>query len=450
MFTVLVSQIRHSGAASLAALALSIASTAPAQAPSWLTVRGVVFDSLRGVPLSGAFVTVPGVGRSATSDARGRFVVDSLAPGTYTFAMQHDVLDSIGLGSIASRVSIRGADDEVTIAVPSFASLWRRWCQGSAPKDTGLVHGTVRDAAGRPLSHAVIEVSWTDYSSNGRSIDRRGKLGRVTADTNGTFALCGIPTNTAFMIHAARDSATSGTLDLVLGDLRVIRRDLRAAGPSQGVGTIAGLVTQAGQPFAGARVAVASQTEQRTGRDGKFMLRDVPAGTRQVEIFAVGMSPAAIAVDVAANDTAIVTYDLQKVVALPGVKVEEASVRRRVFADIDERRREGLGQFRDSSDINRLPSLSAAVAGMTGVRVSSKSGHVDHVYLPSGSRECEAMYLLDGLPAESSEVAELTSDKVVAIEVYERASSIPSTIASKLRRRPTCGVAAFWTRRFAP
>jgi len=132
------------------------------------------------------------------------------------------------------------------------------------------------------------------------------------------------------------------------------------------------------------------------------------------------------------------------------VKVEEASVRRRIFADIDERRREGLGHFRDSTEIIRLASLPAALGGMPGVRVSSKGGHVDHVFLPSGSKECEAMYLIDGFPAESAEVGELTPDKVVAIEVFERASSIPSSIGSKLRRRPTCGVAVFWTHRFAP
>jgi hypothetical protein len=447
VFTVLVSEIRHSGAARLAPLGLLIASAAMGQAASGQpNVRGVVFDSLRGVPLSGAFVMVSGIGRSTTSDSRGRFRFDSLGPGTYTFAIQHDVLDSIGVGSITSSATLRGGDDEVTIAIPSFATLWRRWCQGSAPKDTGLVHGTVRDAAGRPLSRATVDVSWTDYSSNGKSIDRRGKAGRVAADTNGNFALCGIPANTAFMIHAAHDSATSGTLDLVLGELHIIRRDLRVAVLSQGVGTIAGLVTQGGQPFPDARVAVAGQTEQRTGRDGKFFVRDVPAGTRQVEIFAVGMSPAAVAVDVVANDTALVTFDLQRVVALPAVKVEETAVRKRIFADIDERKREGLGHFRDSTEIGRLASISAALGGMTGVRLDARG----RPKFKKGNGECDPMYLIDGLQADSDDVHYLRPDQVVALEVYPRASEIPSTIGAKLQRKPTCGLIAFWTRRFVP
>lgn len=423
-----------------------LASFAEGHAATAQSVHGIVFDSLRGVPLAGAFVTIAGVGRSATSDPHGRFSFDSLGPGTYTFAIQHDVLDSIGVGSINTRSTVRGNDDEVTIAVPSFASLWRRWCQGNAPKDTGLVHGTVRDAAGNVLPRATVEVSWTDYSSNGKSIDRRGKLGRVVADSIGHFALCGIPTNTAFMIRAARDSAKSGALDLVLAELRIIHRDLRLGAASLGVGTIAGIVTQAGQPFAGARVSVADRPEQRTDRHGRFMFREIAAGTRQVEIFAVGMTPGAIAVDVPTNDTALVTFDLQKVVALPGVKVEETSVRKRIFADIDERKREGLGHFRDSTQILRLASISAALGGMTGVRLDANG----RPRLKQGNRECEPMYLIDGLTADWDDVRYSRPDGVVAIEAYPRASEIPSTLGAKLQRKPTCGLIAFWTRRFIP
>jgi len=419
-----------------------LASVAEAQSPS---VRGIVFDSLRGVPLSGAFVTVAGVGRSAMTDARGRFLIDSLGPGTFTFAIQHDVLDSIGIGSVTTRTTVRG-DDEVAIAVPSFATLWRRWCGGSAPTDTGLVHGTVRDETGRPLARATVEVSWTDYSSNGKSVDRRGKLGRVVADTNGNFALCGIPANTAFMMRASYNSAQSGALDLVLAELHIVRRDLRIAAASNGVGTISGSVTQAGHPFAGARVSFADRSEQRTDRDGKFLFREVPVGTRQVEIFAVGMTPGVIAVDVTANDTALVTFDLQKVVALPGVKVEEASVRKRIFADIDERKREGLGHFRDSTEIRRLASISAALGGMTGVRLDPKG----RPKLKKGNGECDPLYLIDGLQADADDIYYLRPDQVVALEVYPRASEIPSTIGAKLQRRPTCGLIAFWTRRFLP
>lgn len=449
MFTVLESEIRHSPGARLAALGLLISSAALGQvAPVSPSVQGIVFDSLRGVPLSGAFVTIPSVGRSTTSDARGRFTFDSLGPGTYTFAIQHDVLDSVGIGSIATRTSVRGVGEEVTIAVPSFAALWRRWCQSVAPKDTGLVHGTVRDLSGKTVARATVEVSWTDFNVDGKALQQRGKRAHVVTDAEGNFALCGVPAFTSVQLRASLDSAGSGSLDLTLSDFLVTRRDVRVTLSSQGVGIVAGLVTQSGRPFAGARVIVDDRPEQRTGADGKFIVRDVPVGTRQVEILAVGMTPGAIAVDVPVRDTALVTFDMQKVVALPGVKVAATAARKRIFADIDDRRREGLGHVVDSTEIGKYSSLTAAFGAIPFARVQAKGAHIDKVLVDGPGGGCEAAYLIDGMLMESGDLGELTPQNVVAIEFYR--GMIPHEIMAKLHRRSGCGVVAFWTRRFAP
>ena len=452
MFRLLISRSIpvRAGAAWLSALALT-ASTARGQVPQpQPVVQGVVFDSLRGSPLAGAFVSIAAVGRATTSDARGRFRFDSLGPGTYTFTIQHDVLDSIGVASVTSRVVVRAPSDEVTLAVPSFASLWRRWCPGEAPRDTGLVHGTVRDAAGTPVARATIEVTWTDLSVSGKSVQQRGKRGRVATDADGHYAACGVPANTTLQLRAVRDSATSGTLDIVLADLRVSRRDLRIFAASQGVGTIAGLVTRGGQPFAGARVVVEDRPEQRTGADGRFIVRDVVAGTRQVSIFAVGMNPGAVAVDVPVQDTALVSYELQKVVTLPGVNVSESSVRQHLFAEYEERKKQGFGHYRDSTEIGRYAGLAAAFSSIPGTIVRSKNGRAQGVYFMKAAGQCEAMYLLDGVRADRDQVADLTPDGVAAVEVYERATMVPSSISGKLPLGSTCGAVVIWTKRFVP
>ena len=451
MFTVLETKVFHrfSCAGAVAISLVPIARPSLAQtATATPIVQGVVYDSLRGAPLAGAFVTVPSVGRSTMSDVRGHFRFDSLAPGTYTFAIQHDVLDSIGVGSITTRTSVHGVGDEVMIAVPSFAALWRRWCQSVAPKDTGLVHGTVRDLSGRTVARASVEVSWTDFSVDGKALQQRGKRAPVVTDADGNFALCGVPAYTSVQLRASLDSASSGTLDVTLSDFLVARRDLRVTTPSQGVGIVAGLVTQSGRSFAGARVIVGDRPELRTGADGKFVVRDVPVGTRQVEILAVGMTPGAIVVDVPVRDTALVTFDMQKVVALPGVKVAATAARKRIFADIDDRRREGLGHVVDSTEIGKYSSLTAAFGSIPFARVEAKGAHIDRVMVDGAGGPCEAAYLVDGMVVERGDLGELTPQTVVAIEFYR--SMIPHEMAAKLHRRPGCAVVAFWTRRFAP
>lgn len=450
MFRILINTSTRLRAGTSLLSTLALVGASPAGAQSAPAVQGIVFDSLRGVPLAGAFVSIAGLGRATTSDARGRFRFDSLGPGTYTLAFQHDVLDSIGVASVSSRAVVRGPSDEVTIAVPSFASLWRRWCPGVAPNDTGFVHGVIRDVAGKPVARATVEVTWTDLNAVGKTIEQRGKRGRVTTDDDGQYAACGVPATTMVQLHASRDSATSGTLDIVLGDLRVSRRDLRVVAASQGVGTVAGLVTRGGQPFAGARVVVEDRPEQRTGADGRFVIRDVVAGTKQVSIFAVGMSPGAIVVDVPVQDTALVNYELQKVVSLPGVNVSESSVRQHLFAEYEDRKKQGFGHYRDSTEIGRYAGLAAAFSSIPGTIVRSKNGRAQGVYFMKASGQCEAMYLLDGLRADRDQVADLTPDGVAAVEVYERATMVPSSISGKLPLGSSCGAVVIWTKRFVP
>src|SRR4051812_15917360 len=90
-------------------------------------VRGVVFDSIHSRPLADAFVGVVGGSLSTQTDARGRFQFDSVPGGTYLVVAQHPALDSLGFPGISQRVHFAG-NEEVRIATPSFAALWRRMC----------------------------------------------------------------------------------------------------------------------------------------------------------------------------------------------------------------------------------------------------------------------------------------------------------------------------------
>ena len=93
------------------------------------------------------------------------------------------------------------------------------------------------------------------------------------------------------------------------------------------------------------------------------------------------MTPSLVPVDVSSNDTAFISFELQKVLALPEVKVTPPTVRHRFAAEFDERRKNGLGPYRDSTEIGRHAALSVVFGGMTGVRVVSKGGRVQAIKL---------------------------------------------------------------------
>ena len=96
----------------------------PAQQPL-VTVRGLAYDSLRAEPLGGAVIAVSGAARPTVTDRRGRFEIDSLLPGSHTFTMHHDALDSLGLTGVSARVEVTDGRSEIRLSVPSLATFFQ-------------------------------------------------------------------------------------------------------------------------------------------------------------------------------------------------------------------------------------------------------------------------------------------------------------------------------------
>jgi hypothetical protein len=150
--------------AAIVLLGATLAVAAQAQSPAPVVVRGGAWDSLRAVPLGGAFIAIAGTARTTMSDERGRWRFDSVPPGEHTFLMQHDVLERIGFSGRSTRVVVGKSTPFVVIAIPSFPTLWRGICGGPAPKDSGIVYGVVRDVNEKPLPGATIGVTWKHVS----------------------------------------------------------------------------------------------------------------------------------------------------------------------------------------------------------------------------------------------------------------------------------------------
>jgi hypothetical protein len=92
-------------------------------------LQGVAVDSIHGTPLVNAIIQISGTDRLGMTDSLGRFLIDSVKPGTYKVEVDHAILDTIGI--LLSTAPMQFAANEVTrvlIAVPSQEFLAARFC----------------------------------------------------------------------------------------------------------------------------------------------------------------------------------------------------------------------------------------------------------------------------------------------------------------------------------
>jgi hypothetical protein len=416
-----------------------------------VTVNGIAYDSLRLAPLGDAFVALSGVGggRNATSDSRGRFHFDSVAPGTYTLSMQHAALEAIGVPGVTTRVVVSDGAAEITIAIPSFATLWRNACPGAPPSDSGFVYGVVRDASTqKPVANASIDLSWIDVAMDKeKHITQRRWRNQTRSDEQGSYGVCGVPAGVGVRIQAVGDSAESGAVDLVPSEVRVQRRDLLVAPTTAKTvlrGTITGVLTgAAGAPFRDARVILSDSVETRSGADGHFTLRDVPAGTRQLDITAIGMAPIGLVVDVLPNDTAHVSTEIKKVATLDPVKVKGVARLTAFYADLEARRKSGFGYVHDSTQIGKAGTIATVFTDFPSAQVVRGRGSNFVVTFPAGSRRCTALVWIDGRRADFQMLAAFYPDDIALVEVYPERTAVPLQFVVS---GTSCGAIVVWTK----
>jgi hypothetical protein len=440
------------------AVMLGVSATVPMHslrgqgASAHVSVRGVAFDSLRGVPLTDALVSIVGTARSVTTDSRGRFQFDSVTQGEHTFAVQHSALDSIGFSGVAARAVVTDGHNEVLVTVPSFASLWKSVCRGPVPKDSGFVYGTVREAAsGRPIRGATVEINWLDLSVHDKVfVSQTSYRGQSTSDSNGGYSICGVPMDLTIRARASTDSSVSGLIDLVGRGARVQRRDFLVSAVDSSArarGAISGIVTDtAGRPFADARVVMDEVAELRSGTNGRFTIPDVPAGTRQVEILAIGMSPVVIAVDVSPNETASISASLHRITTLDVVRVTGSRRSMLVISEFESRRKTGAGYVRDSSQIASNATMASVFAAFPSLQVERGSSASSFwLSLPGGARgRCSPNLWVDGVAQRDTDLLTfLRPSEIAAVEVYPRVFNTPT----RYMGADMCGAVVLWTKR---
>ncbi|HET9439512.1 MAG TPA: carboxypeptidase regulatory-like domain-containing protein, partial [Longimicrobiales bacterium] len=175
---------------------------------------GLVYDSIRGRPLSGATVYLSGTAQRATTDAEGRYRMGDVRDGKYSVAFAHPVLDSMPAAAVIHSVAITGDSVFLQLSIPTGRNLVAQLCNESRD-NAGALYGYVRDREGNTVADARLHV----------------RFGRVLlpARTNasGYYLVCGVPDNVLLDVRAFTTNHESGILSTKLGGKAFQRVDLR-------------------------------------------------------------------------------------------------------------------------------------------------------------------------------------------------------------------------------
>jgi hypothetical protein len=454
------------------------------------SIAGTVYDSLRThAPLANATVVLVERARYATTDAHGRFRIDSVPDGHYTVGLMHAILDSLDMELPAVPVEVSaGHGARVTLSTPSAATAYARLCPGAHEADSGVIIGRVRDVDdASPLSGATVSTDWTEYTlTAGRAASHRVGAA-VQTNEQGVYLLCGVPTTVPLALQTERAGFLVGPTPFTMDerliervDFAVSRRDSAAltvrlrdssavASHSSGSATLTGVVLGGdGRPVRDATVAVVGTSRSaRSDTAGVFRLDHIPAGTRTIEVRAIGLLPTAVSVDFATNVSRNTTLSVSRQAqALKPVTVKERATTASLMLNdgFETRRKQGLGAFVTEEDIARhsFSDLISVLQGLRGVNVewggSGKTAGISFpmpyllgISSPQGGLRCLPNFFLDGAPfpvARKEDYRDLSAMLpplwIKGIEVYSSPGTIPAQY--DLTSSTGCGSIVIWTR----
>jgi hypothetical protein len=466
----------------LAATPVSVArtvATAP-RAGAQGTIAGIVYDSLTShASIANATVVLIELSRYATTDAHGRFQIDSVPVGGYTLGFTFAALDALDLVLPAVPVAVLdGRRSTVTLASPSAETMYMRMCREPRDRDTGIIIGRVRDVDDHtPLAEATIRTDWAEFTlTAGRSASDRVRAAART-DARGTYLLCGVPARVPLDLSSELAGFTAGPTSLTMDsslihrvDFAISRRDSAAravpADTSQsrswrGTASLRGVVLNSeGRPLRDAAVGIVGSSDSaRTDAAGAFHLEGIPAGTRSVQVRSIGLLPTTVSMDFATNGARDTTLSMtHKTQALAAVTVAGRTATSWMeLSGFETRREHGLGAYVTEQEIanHNFPDLISILRGVRGLHIEyirgGGLGPLPMPYLRGGSgTNCIPNFFLDGAPYQVANAGDFDNlsgfirpNLIRGIEVYSNLGSIPAQY--DLTSSTGCGSIVIWT-----
>jgi hypothetical protein len=422
-------------------------------------LQGVAIDSIHGTPLVGALIQLEGSDRAGITDSLGRFLVDSIKPGSYKIGVDHPILDTLGITLSTEPVTI--TLNEVTrfvVAVPSGEFLAARFCTPARRNlGPGVLVGRVREpdsenaAIGARVSLVWYDPDPPDVAGISVKVKKAPRVREATVGADGTYRLCGLPEKYEGKLMAQRkDGGTTaevaisqdeGVLSLRSMSVAPLTAasavDTGAAGAARARGSarVTGRVTnKAGAPVAGARVGlVGGSASTRTKANGEFILDSLPAGTQAIEVRQLGYAPTEKPVELSSRTPARVDVQMgayvPELTAVQVVSTRDQGLERVGFTT---RKRSGAsGYFMTPEQIESRKAIQFTdlMTTVPGIRVQGTMGRMSISSTRMAGRAGCVTIFVDGSKWQQLEAGDLDSfikpDEVAAIEVYQSGSSMP-------------------------
>jgi hypothetical protein len=423
-------------------------------------------------------ISVEGTTRLGISDSLGRFLVDSITPGTYRVRVDHPMLDTLGISLVTPPITIGvGELTHTVIPVPTGEFLANLFCPAARRAlGPGALVGRVREPDSDSAAvGARVSLVWYDpdppgLPNNIRIAKKPPRVREATVGADGTYRLCGLPEQYEAKLQAQRKDggATAEVTVTQEGGMLALRSMSVAALPTvakagsdtvgaprqapRGTARVFGkVVSKNGAPVPGARVGLmGTSAATLTKANGDFVLDSLPAGTQALVVRQIGYRPTELAVDLSSRTPARVTVQLG--IYVPELSPVEVVSRRdeglQKVGFLDRKRNSAGGYFITPEQLEKRNAMkfSDILRTTPGIRISESNGQamITSTRSAQGSG-CVTMYV-DGAPWQQIEPGDLDSfvqpNEVAAVEVYN-GSSVPLQFTTPGQ---SCAAVVVWTK----
>lgn len=198
-------------------------------------------------------------------------------------------------------------------------------------------------------------------------------------------------------------------------------------------------------PVEGARVTVlGTPISAITDSAGRFVLMDVPAGVRVVQIRAIGYAVGSWMVELSEAQHMSHEFEIEaRPVQVSGVTAVGVNTDWRSEAGFERRRAHGAGVFLTREEIasRRAIDITDLLRSITGI-VSACTPRGCVIRMARSTRQCTPEFFLDGFPATFATGPNFPVNQIRGVEVYRSEFEVPGEF-----QRPglRCGVIAIWT-----